>query len=123
MRYGHFVLRNQTASVGRFASVAVRVTGAAADEISLSDDPRAVGGWGSVLQLGVAEGLEALRKMRVVGPVHVRVIDFVGLPTDTTEDDVRTAALLATLSAYLEPAMMPTPDFDPDEHRWVLRWA
>ena len=43
------------------------------------------------------EGLQALREMSISTPVHVVVTDFLGMPSDTTQHDAQTAALLATL--------------------------
>jgi len=44
------------------------------------------------------------------------------MPVDSSENDIWTASLLATLSAFLESSAMPTPQLSDDERTWLLRW-
>jgi hypothetical protein len=55
-------------------------------------------------------------------PVRVSVTEFLAMIVDTRNADAECAALMATLSAFLEPATIPTAHFAYEEERWILEW-
>jgi len=118
-RQGRFKIAIQTAKTAHFAVVELTVEPAEADEIILDADAR---GWSESVRHGVAEGLAKLRRRGSVEPVRVTVTKFLAMVIDTRKADAEAAALLATLSAFLKPSMMPMSHFSDDEKRWLLDW-
>src|SRR6185437_10818047 len=114
MKQGHYKLAKQTGRSAHFASVTLTAAPAAVDNVAVTAASDAIRGWGEAVKSGVTEGLKALRAMAGAPPVQVVVTDFLGMPIDTSDDDARTAATLATLGMFLEPSAMPTPQLSED---------
>jgi hypothetical protein len=98
----------------------MQIVDAVADEVTISAEPGRIRGYEEAVRRGVASALQTLRRTETLGPVEVRITEFVGLVTDTNDHDAETASFLATLSAFLEPSAMPTPHLS-EEGRWHLR--
>jgi hypothetical protein len=119
-RRGRFEIFKQTGRIAHFASVAVEVT--PASESSIAIDPIGIGLWVDALNSGVSEGLAALETRGVKSPLRVQVTELMTTAIDSCVEDVRAAALLATLSAFLDPSMLPAIRLSEDQRRWLLDW-
>lgn len=120
-RQGQFKIAKQTARTGHFASIALQARSAATDSIAFSPDLPRTGLWPAI-QRGVAEALDALNEKIGLGPTEVLITGFVYLPTDTTDETAKTAAFMATLSVFLEPAQIPSLHLSEDQRSWRLEW-
>jgi len=123
MRHGRFRLAKQTGSSAHFAVVALTATPAPVDDFSVEASPAAIRGWREPVRLGVEEGLKIVSSLGQRPPMHIAITEFIGVPTDTSDQDAKIAALLATLSAFVDQDRMPTIYFSKEDDAWVLRWS
>jgi len=122
MRHGKFRIAKQTGSSAHFASVALNVELATADEVVIEAESTAIRGWGNAVRTGVEQAVQIARALGHHDPVRVAVTEFVGMPTDTSDEDARAAAVLATLSAFLEPSALPSLRFSTETAEWLIEW-
>jgi hypothetical protein len=85
--------------------------------------PAAIRGWSEPVRLGVEEALKILSSLGQRQPLHISITEFIGVPTDTSDEDAKVAALLATLSAFLDQDQMPAIYFSKEDDAWALRWS
>lgn len=120
-RHGEFKIAKQTGTTAHFARVTVSVVGSDTEQVTVSAPEGSVRGWREAAILG---GLEAARELRdrgvVEGPVHVDITAFVGIPTDTSDDDARGATFMAVMAAYPDVAP-PTLNLRAD-NGWEVVW-
>jgi len=120
-RQAQFKIAKQTARTGHFASIVLQARPAVTDSISFAPEvPRT--GWWPPIELGVTAALDALKNRIGLGPTEVLITGFVYLPTDTTDETAKTAAFMATLSAFLAPSQLPSLHLSEDQQRWRFEW-
>jgi hypothetical protein len=99
-RQGRFQLAKQTGQTAHFARIELEATPAPSDAIVFRE---AAHGWETAIEAGILDALDTLRSAHsVAASWQVVVKSFVGLVTDTTDEDAKLAAFMALVRAFPE---------------------
>ncbi len=119
-----FKLAIQTGHTAHFAQVTVDVTRSEADVVEIACGPEEIRGWKGAVVEGADAALADLRHRGLLSaPTSVRIVKFIGIPTDTDDMDARTAAYVAVARAVAKSEHSPDIDRKDLESRWQILWS